>query len=173
MKDKMKKIKKEQWVVVFLAGVLILVILIPTGSNKEQTTQTEETSKETETDTLSDSEYINQLEKKTEAFIEKMDGVGTAEVMITVKDNGNAVVDKDITNSKSGDDSSYSEQTIFGNDGEDPYVVSNEVPSVDGVVIICDGGDEPIVQENLIDAIEALFSIESHKIKIVKRAGGQ
>ena len=43
------------------------------------------------------------------------------------------------------------------------------IPEVSGVVISADGGGSPIVQTEISQAMEALFGIPSHKIKVLKR----
>ena len=37
------------------------------------------------------------------------------------------------------------------------------------MVIAADGGDDPVVVKNLTEAVQALFRVEAHKIKIMKR----
>ncbi|MFR7444694.1 MAG: hypothetical protein ACLUUO_16185 [Sellimonas intestinalis] len=39
---------------------------------------------------------------------------------------------------------------------------------MEGVVVLCEGGDQPVVVQEITEAVEALFSVESHKIKVVK-----
>ena len=55
-------------------------------------------------------------------------------------------------------------------------------PKIEGVVVIADGGENAVVKENISSAVQALFDIEQHKIRIMKkqtnleqyeRAGGQ
>ena len=41
---------------------------------------------------------------------------------------------------------------------------------VEGVVVIADGGDNAVVAQNITEAVQALFGVEAHKIKIMKRA---
>ncbi len=41
-------------------------------------------------------------------------------------------------------------------------------PSVKGVVVSAQGGGNAKTAENISEAIQALFGIEAHKIKIVK-----
>ena len=57
--------------------------------------------------------------------------------------------------------------------GEDPYYttarLSDVVPEIEGMVIAADGGDDPVVVKNLTEAVQALFGVEAHKIKIMKR----
>ena len=42
-------------------------------------------------------------------------------------------------------------------------------PEVEGVIVIADGGGDAVVARNLTEAVQALFGVEAHKIKIMKR----
>lgn len=41
-------------------------------------------------------------------------------------------------------------------------------PKIEGVVVIADGGENAVVKENISSAVQALFDIEPHKIRIMK-----
>jgi stage III sporulation protein AG len=41
-------------------------------------------------------------------------------------------------------------------------------PELEGVVIVCDGGDDVLVKKEITEAVSALFQIETHKIKVMK-----
>ena len=43
-------------------------------------------------------------------------------------------------------------------------------PEISGVVVTADGGGSPTVQAEISAAVEALFDVPSHKIKVLKRA---
>ena len=47
--------------------------------------------------------------------------------------------------------------------------VADALECVEGVAVIAEGGDHPVVVQNITEAIQALFGIEAHKIKIMKR----
>ena len=49
-----------------------------------------------------------------------------------------------------------------------PYIVQEKEPEIEGVVIVCQGGYDSVIKREITDAVSALFSIESHKIKIMK-----
>ena len=50
-------------------------------------------------------------------------------------------------------------------------MVSKEnAPEVEGILVIADGGGNAVVAKNLTEAVQALFGVEAHKIKIMKRA---
>ena len=96
-----KKWKKDQWLVVFLIGVLLLVIAIPTN-NKETAKNTEEKTDSGSKiassvikDEAANSDYEESLEERLEEILHKIEGVGAVQVMITLKDGGEAIVEKD------------------------------------------------------------------------------
>ena len=67
--------------------------------------------------------------------------------------------------------SSYREEAVYnseGSTGSEPYVRKELSPEVEGVVVIAEGGDNAVVVKNITEAIQALFGIDTHKIRIVK-----
>ena len=112
-----------------------------------------------------------------------MEGVGKVEVMITLKDEGERVVEKDLnqvgqeSTEKNGDASrteqekQYQEETVFSQqstDGGAPFVSREMRPNVEGVLVVAKGGGDPKIAKNISDAVLALFPVEVHKIKVVK-----
>ena len=49
-----------------------------------------------------------------------------------------------------------------------PYIIQEKEPEIEGIVIVCEGGYDSVIKREITDAVSALFSIESHKIKIMK-----
>ncbi len=182
---KWKKMKKDQWLILFLAGVLLLVVAIPTGKSsskteKQQNAQTEIA--QTNGTGSGESDYEETLETRLAQILEGMDGVGNVQVMITFQDQGESVVEKDVTmrqdagtgssgagSSNSGSRES-SESTVFSqSDGDEtPFVNKEILPKIDGVLVVAEGGADAGVRKNISEAVEALFGLDAHKIKIVK-----
>ena len=114
-----------------------------------------------------------------------MEGVGRAEVVITFKSSGQKVVEKDQNSSSQSSsekdqnggtrettDRSCSKESVYTQDTQGaqiPYVSKELMPEIEGVLVIADGGDHAVVVQNITEAIQALFGIEAHKIKIMKR----
>lgn len=189
-----KQMKKSDWAVIALAGVLILIIALPTGTGSKKNKaapsltgqNTEEETKNSGTKGTKESDsYVSGLEKKLEEVLEKMDGVGKVTVMITVSDKGESVVEKD----KSGTTTTTSEtdsgggsrtvtengtdqKTVYVETGEEtyPYVQKEKLPSIEGVVVVAEGGGNPTVVSGIADAVKALFPVEAHRIKVMKMA---
>lgn len=120
-KLKIRNMKKEDYIVLILMGVLLLIISLPTDRGKEakgnfsisgeengqeggKLTETaygaEEKSKE-ETGELNNNvcydleSYVGNLEKRVEEMLSDMEGAGKVQVMITVSDTGTEILEKD------------------------------------------------------------------------------
>lgn len=180
-----KKMRKDQWVILLLAGVLLLVVAIPTdcGSTKaERSGTSQKQSRQSEKYEDADA-YVSALEKRLQTTLQQMDGVGKVEVMITLKDQGESVVEKDHTTSSENQEETSktddktnrsqtetSEKTVYDSDSEEgtPFVSKKLAPEIDGVLVVAQGGADTVTAENISEAVQALFSVEPHKIKIVK-----
>ena len=62
--------------------------------------------------------------------------------------------------------------TVYGEEeqgeGGTPYVTKELSPKVEGVVVIAEGGDKGVVVQNITEAVQALFGVDTHKIKVMK-----
>ena len=194
---KWQKLKKTDWIAIALTGVLLLIIALPAGNTlsgeKNKSNPAKESANETSVETKERNDasngsndtdtYEKMLEEKLETLLSCMDGVGKVKVMVTLNDRGESVLEKDEISSKDNvtetDSSGGSRTTVSEekqeaavfteSDGEKiPYVKKETLPSIEGVVVVAQGGDNPTVQAEISDAVCALFSIEPHKIKVVK-----
>lgn len=179
---KWKKIRKDQWLIVFLAGILLLVIAVPSDCGTSNGSGEKKPAVQ-ETGYPPDDNYEDVLEQRLEQVLSSMDGVGRVEVMITLKDDGESVVEKDT--STSGDTqtdtdgegntteqtkSERSEETVYSSQSSDgePFVSRQIAPKIEGILIVAEGGADTKVAKNISEAVEALFGLEAHKIKVVK-----
>lgn len=197
-----QKPDKEQFFIMILCGVLLLVIALPTGDKEKKSRdsvqetepmsnwmapfQSEEQekkkeSKDAQEDTLEN--YTKKLERKVAEVLSQMDQAGTVEVMITMESSVEKVVEKDAPVSRNhvseqGDGSSRETnsveagaETVYetgsGNTST-PYVVKTIQPRVEGVMVVAEGAGQGNVSKNITEAIQVLFGIEPHKIKVVK-----
>ena len=89
------KVKKDQLLIVFLVGILLLVISIPAGTKKDSNTGTKKTlanSSKSSVGTTKQSEYTAYMEERLERILSQIDGAGQVQVMITWKSDGEKVV---------------------------------------------------------------------------------
>lgn len=187
LKDKLKikNLKKDQLFIVLLIGLLLCVIVIPSGTKEEVKQETVDNLNSTTQSTKADQDdYVKKMEERLKNALSNVNGVGNVEVMITMKDSGEIVVEKDVpetSNTVSETDSTggtrttiehtRSEDTVYSTeeDGTNtPYVTKNLEPEIEGILVVAQGGDNSIVVQNICDAVLALFPVEIHKIKVVK-----
>lgn len=193
---KWKNLKKSDWVVVGLVGVLLLVLVIPlenendsqqesAGSGIEEMKKVEGDNQNQSIGTTGTTEqnYVEYLEENMEEVLSQMEGVGRVEVMITVSDMGESVVEKDRntvqsvtteTDSAGGDrsvsETSVEETTIYieSDDETYPYIQKEKMPTIEGVVVVAEGGGSSSVVSNISESVKALLPVEAHRIKVVK-----
>ncbi len=175
--EKIKSGRKEQILIFFLAGVLLLVIAIPTEKGTLQETG------ETEAAAQRSRPAAEELEERLELILGQVEGIGRTEVMITLKSDGQQIVEKDLErqegkeesqNEGNADSSSQinsNESTVYQKDSqgnEIPYVVERISPEISGVLVIAQGGGDPVIANEITEAVMALFGVEAHKIKVMK-----
>jgi stage III sporulation protein AG len=196
------KLKKDNFLIMILVGILLLVIVWPMGGSDKEGEVSEEqntlfgaegsygeeetvlytaSGTETEEEMLS---YAAYLEKELEEVLSSMEGAGRVKVLITLESSKEAVLEKDVVKQRAGTtevdsaggsrnttDISQQEETVY-TDGQSslktPYVKRIDAPKVQGVLVSAEGGQNTRVVKNITEAIQALFGIEAHKIKIVK-----
>lgn len=179
-----EKKRRDRWMMLALFGILILVAVWPVGGKNGKTDSQEEKSVDTtekKTYNYAD-QYAENMELRLKEILEKVDGAGAVQVMITVKNSGEQVLEKDKSYSEnktiqSGDsgehttaaNTSRSESTVYDHtDSGSPYVVKQLEPEIEGILVAAQGaGDETVVNE-ITYAVQVLFDVPVHKIKVVK-----
>ncbi len=184
-----RKLRKDQWLIVILMGVLLCVISLPVEKSETKSDISDNTGakiselKQPSTDVQS-ADYVREWEEKLEKSLLYIEGAGQVKVLITLQESEQRVLARDGTESISETteedaaggsrrvtENRIEKKTIYTVDerGQDvPYVIKTITPSVKGVVVIAQGADQPEVRQNIIEAIQVLFDINMNKITIVK-----
>lgn len=130
--------------------------------------------------------YVLQMEEKLEEVLSKLDGAGNVEVLITLQASEEKIVEKDIPVVRSNTEETDSaggtrtvsnvdmgESTVYSNADNDsqPYVIQTISPRIEGVVVLAEGAGSGNVSINLAEAVQVLFGVEAHKIKVMKMEG--
>lgn len=183
-KIKEKKLKQSDWLILVLAGILILIIALPTDTKEKKQAEEAKENISKENNTMEASK--DEIERKLEDILEKINGAGDVKVMITYQDSGTQVVEKDKNTSENSLEESDStggvrstkeqqlqESTVYeeADAGNTPFVSKELLPKVEGILIVASGGDNQKVKQNISEAVLALFQVEAHRIKIVKMSG--
>lgn len=191
-----KEIGLEKLIVIFLCGVFLLILSLPKSENNSpnSTTSLQENIQTTGVQlsskgTSSTEEYEERMENKIEEILKEVEGIGHVKVMITVKSSKEKVTLKDTP---------YSEETIKESDSAGgtresknrkteeetvlvdgnsqtavPYVLKEIEPEIEGVLVLAENGNNATLKNEIIEAIQVLFNVPSHKIKVMKMQGNQ
>ncbi len=110
-------------------------------------------------------------EKEIEDILSEISGVGRCRVLITYKSTEEYVIAKDVTQSTDGEKVNVEEKNLsFGSgSGEKPFVLRENMPQIQGVVVVCQGGDSDKIKMNVTDAVSALTGLAKNRIKVFKR----
>ena len=188
----LKNLRKDQLLILLLVGILLLVIAVPVPKGNDQTIKSGESASSATAGQSQagssdvDLDYIDYLENHLAENLAQINGAGEVSVMITLKSSTEKVIEKDnnqqtetVTESDSQGGTrttsnlSHEESTIYedrSDNTKSPYVSKTIAPQVEGVVVIASGGDNALVKENITEAVRALFDIDTHKIRIMKRS---
>lgn len=168
MKEMVHKAGPFRIAAVIVSGVLLLLLscgnVFSKPDKKEEPAAASESAGQPESE-LTD--YKEQMETQVKEILERVEGVGAVDVMITLKSSREKVTLKD--NSANADKSEEKSVLIEDeNNNTAPYIVQEVEPEIEGILVVCGGGADPGIQREIIAGISALFPVESHKIKVMK-----
>ena len=128
--------------------------------------------------------YEPLLEQRVRSILKNVEGVGELEVMIVLKASSEKIIHVDENGSSSFTEEKDSgggtrklesreqESTtvlVSGNSQNQPIVEKELYPEISGIIISAEGGGSPSVKAEIASAMEALFGLPAHKIKVLKR----
>lgn len=146
--DKLRSVKGIGLLVIGLAAGVMLLIL---GNHSES----EESEVSTVSDEFSFEAYENSLSERLCEMIGKVEGVSNVHVMLTLE--------RGYSDDLAKDGEEY--LTVKHSDGAEGTVrLSREAPEVKGVAVICKGGENPEIQQQIIKMTAALFNLPTSRI---------
>ena len=131
--------------------------------------------------------YEHELEKRLEQILGGMEGITSVDVMSTLSATSEKVLEKSIQLEEnkqeiekgSGESleksvtsslSKKNEALLTGNtSGSMPYIIKEMSPSIQGVVVAARGNITQTKIREISEAVQALFGIEAHKIKVIEK----
>ncbi len=189
-KVKGKKWGKEEWIILILSGVFLMIVFWPNSkSNKENDIKSAnknilQTDSQSAIETTNDS-YKSQMETQLEEVLKSIDGIDSVKVMLTLQTSEEDVILKEMKNTKETTieedsqggmreiESDNVEESVCYSDisGEisEPYVTYTKSPKVEGVLIVVGGESAGTLRTQIVKAVQALFDVESHKVVVIKK----
>ena len=131
-----------------------------------------ETEKKTAERKSADTVVLNEnLEKRLETILSKIDGVGKCRVVITYETRGEVITAQNRTKHETGGEHSSletEESVVILGSGADahPIVVKEVMPKVRGVIVVADGGGVSKIQKSIISAVSAVTGAPVNSIGV-------
>ncbi len=130
---------------------------------------------------ISMEEYAAQLEDKVGDLLKSIEGVGNSKVMITMesaaeyvfaqeeKSNTDRTQDYDEESPKRVTERTQTENTvILVGSGKEALVKTQIQPKVKGVAVVCDGGDSPVIQQRVTQAVSTVLDVLTSQVMVTK-----
>ncbi len=180
--DKLKTLisgSKRNYIIMLL-GIAVILCVAFTNCSSEEKTQAQPTNSQV----FNYDEYSLLLEEKIEKIVENIEGAGKCSVMITLEKTEEYVFfteEKISTNTEEETAQDKVKQTIESdkeikagvvenrNDGNEVLITTTIMPQVGGVVVICEGGGNVLVQERVTNAVATALNISYNKVFVTKK----
>lgn len=154
--------QKYKYVLLVIAAGIVL-LLLPLGGEENPVSGGTESQNENGEETF----QVEEMERKLEEALSRVDGAGEVTVVLTVKSGARQILAQD--SSRSGEESSTSTVVVSTGSGtEDAVVLQQVYPQYQGALVVCPGGGDPAVCLKLVDAVSALTGLGADKISICK-----
>ena len=154
----MKFINKYKYaILIFVLGIVLM--MIPFGDQPESTEEI----------------YINEssvsVEERLKTVLSQIYGVGAVDVMLKELTGEEYIYQTDEDRVLSGDSTSVRGKTITVTDGQrnDVGLIRQiKPPTYQGVIVICQGGDDPKVRLAVAEAVSKITGLGTDRIAVLK-----
>ncbi|HIW73475.1 MAG TPA: stage III sporulation protein AG [Firmicutes bacterium] len=168
----------KNWKNWILAAGLIGIALIGLSGLLPEKDKTAVSAASAQASGQSAEEFVSKTEEKLAAIVRSIEGAGECRVMVTLE-NGveyvyateeriNTDRQEDENTVSQRDDSDKSVIVVDTENGKQGLLVTEIQPTVKGVVVVCEGGDQPIVQQRIIDTITTALNLSSKRVCVTK-----
>lgn len=127
--------------------------------------------KATENETSFDySQYSDETNKQLTNIVSSIDGVGDCEVMITFEYSSENVYATDSENKNDENSQSNKDEYVLYDSQKrrKGFAYQRKYPTVQGVSVVCSGGDNVEVREAVINTVTSLFNISANRVSVSK-----
>ncbi|MCM1328570.1 MAG: hypothetical protein NC253_03940 [Ruminococcus sp.] len=148
------------------AGILAMILILVSDFNGGEEEQKRSDVGVTGISFTSAELYAGETEKRLCETLTEIEGVGKAKVMLTITSTEEYVYAESV---KSGDSRTENSYVIIDKGSQKEALVKKiNNPAISGVVIVCEGGDDPKVCERIYNAVSTALNIPTNKIYVAE-----
>ena len=113
--------------------------------------------------------YVESTEKRLTSAVSAISGAGAVTVFITAENTFETVYASNASINE-GPSGKVTEKTLAyagtSSYGSEPVIVKELCPAIKGVLIVCEGGNDPSVKEDIINSVSIALGISKNKIHV-------
>ncbi|MEC0371981.1 stage III sporulation protein AG [Paenibacillus chibensis] len=193
-----KRINTFRWlIIVGLIGVAIILFNSfvnvkkldneNIGREPPQQSSSKETFQNSSEETNAFTSIEEAAEDKMKGILEKIVGVGTVDIMVTVDSTDEIIYQRNVKDSQQQSDENDANggkrhTTQYTRDGEvvtyeqsgtqTPVITKRVKPQIRGVLIVAKGAENEVVKQLIVDAVEKGLNVPGYRISVVPRKQG-
>ena len=116
--------------------------------------------------------YRAAIESRLQSLLCRMEGVGEAAVMVTVSGSAEQIFAEEVKASQSERSKQTESAYVLARTGgeETPLIAETRYPAIEGVAVLCTGGDHAAVQERISRAVATVLGIPQSRVYVGKSA---
>lgn len=168
--------------ILLLIGMIGIALIFLSGYFKSDSA--EDTNLPTTSSQITSEQYAEDLERRLEEIVNGITGGNNAKVLITLEKGVQQVYATEekkstqTTQDQGGNSSTKSQENnsletkyilVKDADGSQQALAVTEIqPTVKGVIVVCENGDNPVLQQNVTNAVTTALNISSARVCVVK-----
>ncbi len=183
-----KKIENLVFFIIILIITIVIINIIWNGNRQTNKQDTNTTSKKLalQSENIIQKEEIeentsNNIETKLESILSKIEGVGEVKVFINYCESSEVVAmyneNSKVSNTEENDTSGgtrkiqstdIQKDIVYKEENGEKMPITQKVlqPKVEGAIITAKGANNPTTKTNIIQAVEAVTGLATHKIQV-------
>ncbi len=147
-----------------IAGIIVMLLILISDLSESDTSRAD-VSNDTINFEASDI-YSDEIEKQLCNILETIEGVGKADVMLTLTSTEEYIYAETL---KQGSTQSENDYIIIDKGSKKEALIKKiNNPAISGVVVVCEGGDDPRVCEKIYKAVSTALGISTGKIYVAE-----
>ena len=187
-----KKIENLVFLIILSIITIVIINIIWNGNKKEDKKETDSNSKQLATtnqitdDSKNNVQLTDNLEEKLENILGKIQGVGTVKVCINYSESSEVVAmyneSSKVSNTEESDTSGGTRKIqetdsqkdiIYKEENGEKTPITQKVvqPKIEGAIITAKGANNADTKANIIQAVEAVTGLATHKIQVFEMNG--
>lgn len=170
--SEIKNIGKEKILLLALAGIMLVGASYFENMNDKKSVENKTQVKTNEYS------YETEMEEKVERLLENINGISKVTAVISFQSGSEKILQEDVedssskenNNDKNNESSTSKKSTVIfsGNNGEEPYIIKELYPKVEGIAITAKGVSDEKIKGQIINMLSALFDVPIHKISVLE-----